>query len=451
MGEGTVETSETTERERKASAPVPGALLVFTGGKPTCIASRLPDGQPFTMGRGGFGGALDDAKTSRAHVRITRRVARFVVEDAGSRNGTTLDGVRLQAPREVGAGAVVRIGQSLVLVVDDALPFERPRPFEREGAVVGPALDRAYAIITRAAAAGETVLLRGETGSGKELAARVFHESAGRGGGAGRAGPFVAVNCAAIPLGVAERLLFGAKRGAYSGADADAEGYFQAADRGTLFLDEIAELDLLVQAKLLRAIEAQEVIAVGAARPRKIDVRVCCASHKDLRAEVAVGRFRQDLYFRIGRPEVLIPPLRERREEIPWLVHAALRELGLAPHASLIEACLLRDWPGNVRELLAEVRHAGHDGGAREADREVRASDLDARAGLAIVGHARPQDEPLVVRERAPMPDEARIRRALEEHDGNVTGAARALGVHRNQLRRWIERRKISAGGREKP
>ena len=139
--------------------------------------------------------------------------------------------------------------------------------------------------------------------------------------------PFVAVNCAAIPEGLAERLLFGARKGAYSGATADAEGYIQAANRGTLFLDEIAELDPLVQAKLLRVLETREVLPLGASRAKKVDIGICAASHRRLRDEVTAGRFREDLYFRIGRPEVQIPPLRERLDEIPWFVARELRRV----------------------------------------------------------------------------------------------------------------------------
>src|SRR5262249_25883004 len=155
---------------------------------------------------------------------------------------------------------------------------------------------------------------------------------------------------------IAERLLFGAKRGAFSGADADADGYLQAADGGTLFLDEIAELGLAVQAKLLRVLENKEVLPVGATRARPIALRLCSATHKGLRAQVEAGRLREDLFFRIATPQVSVPPLRQRLEEIPWLLQVAAQSVApnLKLSASLVETCLLRSWPGNVRELLAE-------------------------------------------------------------------------------------------------
>jgi transcriptional regulator with PAS, ATPase and Fis domain len=249
----------------------------------------------------------------------------------------------------------------------------------------------------------------------------------------------VAVNCAAIPEGVAERLLFGAKKGAFSGATADAEGYFRAADRGTLFLDELAELDPAVQGKLLRVLETREVTPLGAAQGTRVEVRVVAATTADMRAAVAGGSFRRDLYFRIGKPEVELPPLRARREEIPWLVARGLAavDAALAADGLLVEACLLRPWPGNVRELLGAVRRAAH--AARGARRTVvQAGDLEASAGVSLGGGqprgARSDEDAAPRRE----PTRAEVESALREARGNVTGAAKRLGLHRNQLRRWL-------------
>src|SRR5262249_24295980 len=163
----------------------------------------------------------------------------------------------------------------------------------------------------RAAAPSHPLPIFGETGSGKEGAARQFHAASSR-----RAGPFIAVNCATIPPLLAERLLFGARKGAFSGADANVEGYIQAADKGTLFLDEISELQPGVQAKLLRVLQSREVFPLGASRGTQVDVAICSATHRDLRAEVAAGRFRDDLFCRICRPMVELPPLRARPKDI---------------------------------------------------------------------------------------------------------------------------------------
>jgi transcriptional regulator with PAS, ATPase and Fis domain len=259
--------------------------------------------------------------------------------------------------------------------------------------------------------------------------------------------PFIAVNCAAIPEGLAERLLFGAKRGAYSGANADAQGYVMAAHQGTLFLDEIAELDPLVQAKLPRVLEAREVLPLGESKPRPVQLRVCAATHENLREAVSAGRFRQDLYFRLGRPEVIVPPLRERIDELPWLIQAELARTrpDRSASVSFVEACALRAWPGNVRELLREVRLAAH-------------ARLEPGSSQLLAEHLAPDAGKLIEPSAAPAAsaakslgglDDARIEAALAEHQGNVTRAAKALGLHRNQLRRWLAKRDGVAPGVE--
>jgi transcriptional regulator with PAS, ATPase and Fis domain len=298
-------------------------------------------------------------------------------------------------------------------------------------------------------AAGEECLhIRGETGTGKELAARHFHQSTER-----RKGPLSALNCATIPPALAERVLFGAKKGAYSGAEADSEGVIQAAHGGTLFLDEVAELDLAVQAKLLRVLEDGQVMPLGATKPVPVDVRLCSATHRDLSEEVARGRFRQDLYFRIGLPKVELPPLRARLEDLPLLLLGiAARAPGKpACHASLVEAALLRPWPGNVRELEKRVTDAAR-AAAAAGDKSIRASHL-ARA-TAPTTSRRPRLESITSTElpvdsstREPL-TRAAIERALRDTGGNVTAAAVALGLHRTQLRRLLLRLKI---GRTQP
>jgi DNA-binding NtrC family response regulator len=261
----------------------------------------------------------------------------------------------------------------------------------------------------------------------------------------------VAVNCAAIPALLAERLLFGARKGAYSGADADSAGHLQAADGGTLFLDEIAELSLEVQAKLLRALETGEVQPLGAARPQRVELRLVSATHGDLRAAAAGGRFRDDLYFRIGRPAVALPPLRERAEEIPWLLQAALARAGgeLPLHVSLVEAALLRPWPGNARELAGELAAAARRAAAAGA-KAVQAGHLAATAGQPLdgAGEAVPASAPregLSVMEQS---ERDLIARTLAEQAGNVQATARALGLSRATLYRKIAQYRLD---RDKP
>jgi DNA-binding NtrC family response regulator len=453
------ETFEDSQRapERKQPA-VPGIVAIFAAGRPGGPSVVVPP-EGVEIGRGSPDGFLaDDERVSRRHARVERSGLSWVVSDLGTRNGTFVAGQRVEGVGTFASPVVIRIGRSVLWAVDDVAPFASSAnvPALSQGPVIGAFLRRAWGEIALASKAGDTLFIRGESGSGKELAARAFHEAAH----ASASAPFVAVNCAAIPEGLAERLLFGARKGAYSGITADAEGFVQAAHEGTLFLDEIAELDPLVQAKLLRVLESREVTPLGASRPQKVLIRVCCASHKALRDEVAAGRFREDLYYRIGRPEVRIPPLRERLDELPLLV---LRELAavdskLSAAATLVEACALRPWPGNVRELAREIRRAAHAALA-EAGSVVYPHHLAAEAGVPMpdagrAADARTTGPPAGARgsnraaardtseppEAAAPPSDDEIRQALEEHGGNVRGTARALGMHRNQLRRWLEK-----------
>jgi DNA-binding NtrC family response regulator len=304
--------------------------------------------------------------------------------------------------------------------------------------VRGPAMQQVVVEAEHAAKVGTSLHIHGESGAGKEGVARAFHAASGF-----ASGPFVAVNCATIAQGIAERLLFGAKKGAYSGADTDTIGFFQTAERGTLFLDEIVELDLPVQAKLLRAIETREVLAVGAVDAKHIELNICSATHRSLRKLVTANKLREDLFFRIGRPEVIVPPLRDRIEEIPLLLHRAVSEHAKELHISLVEVCMLRPWPGNVRELLVEARAAAHRASLK-GDARVESSHLDASGGAAFEQEPKAKIE---TRPQKPLDpdDRARIVAALQQCNGKVAAAARVLGIHRTQLRRLIEAHGINA------
>jgi DNA-binding NtrC family response regulator len=432
------------EAPGRAAQRRPGVMVVFSGSAPRCVAIALRDGA-LEVGRGD---ALDDARLSRRHGRIAHTPGGWVIDDLGSRNGTWVDGVAWTERVTVAEPRVVRMGDTLLLPVADVSPFVGHQPAAGDGPVAGPTLLRAWQSIARLARIVEALHITGESGAGKELAARTFHDAGPR-----SAGPFVAVNCAAIPEGVAERLLFGARKGAFSGATADVDGYLQAAHGGTLFLDEVSELELPVQAKLLRVLETHKVMALGATKAQDVDVRVVSATHRDLRAQVAAGRMREDLYFRLGRPVVALPPLRQRGDEVPWLVERAVRKAlpGATPHVTLVEACMLREWPGNVRELFAEIQ-----GAVQEAEAEGRAvvegRHLPESAGRAFgpppeeaaeAGATRPSAVPRPSRVSKPPPEPAAIVAALEAEAGNISRAARALGLHRTQLRRLFEKHGI--------
>ncbi|HZJ64469.1 MAG TPA: sigma 54-interacting transcriptional regulator [Kofleriaceae bacterium] len=257
------------------------------------------------------------------------------------------------------------------------------------------------------------------------------------------AGPFVAINCAAIPEGVAERLLFGSRRGAFSGA-IDAIGHFQMAHGGTLLLDEIADLDPAVQAKLLRVLETREVVPIGATTGAQVDVGIVAASHRELRQAVAERRFRDDLYYRLALTTVHMPPLRARKVDIARLVQREVAAVSrkLAPHARLIEACCIRPWPGNIRELRSAVRQAAGD--ALAAGRDiVRVEDLAATAGMPLG-----PTEPSLDRPKAAAGDidKDAVVAALARANNVVSVAARSLGLYRTQLYRLMEKYGISRG-----
>jgi transcriptional regulator of acetoin/glycerol metabolism len=405
---------------------VPGLLMLFSGGTAALLPIPLRGGTR-TLGRGDVGGVpLDDTRMSKRHAEVAFDGERWHVRDLGSRNGTFVDCQRVEGKLTTSQARVLRVGDSLFGLLSDVRGYQGASIEVRDGTVLGPSLGEVWERIERAAREGDRLHLWGESGTGKELAARRFHAAGPRSDG-----PFVAVNCASIPPNLAERLLFGAKKGAYSGASTDVDGYLQSAHTGTLFLDEIAELEASVQAKLLRVLESKQVLALGATRPRAVDIALCSATHRDLRTMAAAGGFREDLFFRIGRPAVSLPPLRDRLEDIAWLVQSTLAGLDAPrPHVSLVEACLTRAWPGNVRELIAAMGVAASEA-ARRGARRVDASHLEADSGLDLA--AAPQ-RPAPV----PVTDVAAVAEALRVAGGNVTGAARALGWHRTQLRRWI-------------
>jgi transcriptional regulator with PAS, ATPase and Fis domain len=384
-----------------------------------------------------------------------------LISDRDSRNGTFVDGERVHGEVRRRGDVVVRLGHTVFVLVGNGRGHGGDEAADQ---VIGPELARTYDEVRRHAT-GDTLLIHGESGSGKELAARLYHDAGPR-----RAGPFVAINCAAIPEGVAERLLFGSKRGAFSGA-IDAAGHFQIAHGGTLFLDEIADLDPAVQAKLLRVIETREVVPVGATNGTAVEIGVVAASHRELREAVAERRFRDDLYFRLALTTVHIPPLRARKVDIARLVQrevaavdrrspiagggdpaglaggAGVRPRGidrkLAPHARLLEACCTRPWPGNVRELRSAVRQAANDAIAAGRD-IVRLEDLADTAGMplgAVLGEAT-TERPKAAGEI----DKDAVVAALARANNVVSVAARALGLYRTQLYRLMEKYGISRG-----
>jgi transcriptional regulator of acetoin/glycerol metabolism len=409
----------------------PGIVHIFAADAPVFAPRAIT--APLVIGRGDDSDVvIDDRRLSRRHAEVRFDLGGWTVTDLDSHNGTFVDTTRVHGSVSVKTEAVLAVGGSLFLLVGDVRAVAGA-VVVGEGTVRGPQfaalLDRVASFAKRAS----ILHVVGETGSGKELVARHFH--------ACRAprGPFIAVNCATIPPLLAERLLFGARKGAYSGAETDTDGYLTAADGGVLFLDEIGELPLDVQAKLLRAIETREVTPLGATKPQPLEIAICTATHVDLRDAVKAGLFREDLYFRIANPSVEVPPLRRRREEIPWFIDLALAGTAVRAHASFVEGALTRPWPGNVRELLAATATAASV--VKPPETHLKMTHLGDRVGMWFNGRA--EKTPAV----APAdPERIAISEALRREQGNVTRAARALGLHRTQLRRWLEKHDIDVG-----
>src|SRR5882672_10560069 len=290
-------------------------------------------------------------------------------------------------------------------------------------AIVGdsPAMRRVLDAVNRVGSKDITVLLRGETGTGKELIASLIHAESRR-----AAGPLVRFNCAAIPSELAEAELFGHARGAFTGAVQARRGFFAEASGGTLMLDEVGELSMPVQAKLLRALQEGEIQPVGAGRVEKVDVRVVACTNRDLGAEVRAHRFREDLYYRLAVVELVVPPLHEHREDIPALAAECAR---LAP--DLVEALQRADWPGNVRQLENAIARMVALGGGGEIGLEAFTG---TSSGTVEPGAEPPPDGRLTLREQVEALERSVITRTLGSVSGNQSEAARRLGLSRGSL-----------------
>jgi DNA-binding NtrC family response regulator len=406
-----------------------GVAEVTLGRGPERRASRDGDRLSLTLPSGWL---------STTHARLRREGERWHLEDLGSRNGTKVDGAPVvhAALRD---GDVVEAGHVL-LIFREALHAPPRSPADVDSAAAAspaahlatmlPALAGEVEALEQIAASRVPVLLRGETGTGKEVVARAVHALSCRGG------PFVAVNCGAIPAALLESQLFGHVRGAFSGAVRDEPGFVRASSGGTLFLDEIGDLPATSQSALLRVLQEGEIVPVGSTRPVPVDLRVVAATHQPLEALVARGAFRTDLLARLDGFTFTLPPLRERREDIGLLVAGLLapapdaERVRLSPEAG--RALLRYSWPHNVREL-------GHC--------LARAWALARGEGTIDVRHLPPQvrdASPAAAPDADPQDADARLQAQIEallkRHDGNVAEVARALGKARMQVHRWLKR-----------
>lgn len=412
---------------------------------------------------------IPEQAVSRQHARITFDGSRWILTDLGSRNGTLVDGSFIQGDIELEHLHEIRIGDALFKFVAewadrhaayhiDGRMFGERRAKMITGLVGGWQMDLIAADLERIAPTQLSCVILGETGTGKEVAARELHRASGR------KGSFQAINCAAIPQNLLESELFGYRRGAFSGADRDKPGLIKLADGGTLFLDEIGDMALDAQAKLLRVLQSREVFPLGATAPERVDVRVVCATHRDLHQYVKESKFRGDLYARVSEHVVKLPPLRERKEDIFQLARlfcARHGRPGLTFSFSFMVALIHHDWPFNVRELESCVKRAAALAEANVIDvRQLPESigslmrEYGTRAGTTLPG-LDPRESrmpppmsatppPGAVSSRRPPPSEEQLRALLVRHHGNVAAVGRELGKERMQVHRWLKRYNIS-------
>ena len=379
---------------------------------------------------------LLDRAVSRHHATLRIDKGSIRVIDENSSNGTTVDGVRVR-DAYARADSIIALGNSKIRLALDSGAVDLPLSSrEHFGGLIGTSasMRQLYTLLELVVDTGDTVLVEGETGTGKELVAEALHEESAR-----AHGPFVVFDCSAVSANLVESELFGHERGAFTGAVSDRMGAFEAEDEGTLFLDEIGELPLELQPKLLRALERREVRRLGSQTPRHANVRVVAATHRNLDNEVAQGRFREDLFYRLAVVRVRVPPLRERAGDIPLLVEHFARQHAAGRDAAIDERTLRElsggAWPGNVRELRNAV---------------ARTLSLGKLAALAPMSGRRGGAPPPAVDLSVPLKvaksaaaealERAYCVAALEATGGNATKAAELAGVNRKYMQRAIKR-----------
>ncbi|HVJ94871.1 MAG TPA: sigma 54-interacting transcriptional regulator [Labilithrix sp.] len=383
---------------------------------------------------------LRDPMVSRFHCRLVREDGVWRLRDSGSMNGTRLDGVRIR-DADILEGGVLMVGDSIVRLRAGAPQKEDVVPMLPSfGALVGTSLPmrRLFGLLDRIAQSDINVLIEGESGTGKELVATEIMQRSSRSDK-----PFVVVDCGAISPSLVESELFGHVRGAFTGADRDRMGAFEAADGGTVFLDEIGELPLELQPKLLRALEAREIRRVGETRARRVNVRVISATNRDLEREVNKGRFREDLYFRLAVISARVPPLRERPDDLLILVRTFLQQLGVPEEERLFPPHVLaemskHDWPGNVREVRNYVE--------RSVVLQSATPTLRRGQGAAPVavgsGSGIDLSVPFRIAKDAVIDSFERgyLSQLLEAAGGNMSKAARMAGMDRMYLHRLVQK-----------
>jgi DNA-binding NtrC family response regulator len=400
---------------------------------------------------------LADKAVSRNHFEIEYQSDSFLLRDLGSTNGTYLNGSRVKEAY-LSPGDIIKVGNTMVEFVafDEKVQIE-PSIKEEFGDMVGKSrkMRQIFSILEKIAPTQATVVIEGETGTGKDLVARAIHEHSAR-----KQKPFVVFDCSAVAPNLIESELFGHEKGSFTGAVKARAGVFEAAMGGTVFLDEIGELTAELQPKLLRALEQREIKRVGANTPVKIDVRVICATNRNLRKEVDEGRFREDLYYRLSVVKVSLPSLRERPEDIPIIIERFLSRgrYNRLPDDSLkvtrveddaLKALARFEWPGNVRELSNVVERAVS---FVEGD-TISKSHLDFI--FAEMSHGEERTERMVVDADLPFKDAKQqvvesfekeyLVELMKHYGGNLSKAAREAKIDRKHLRNLLKKYNIDS------
>ena len=438
----------------------PGLVLLYAPNFEQFYPAYVFTASELTIGRDASNPVcVPEQAVSRQHARIAFDGRSWMLTDLGSRNGTMVDGafiseIELQPLHEI------RIGDAIFKFVETGA--ERYVSYRIDGAIAGGGrakllhelvggaqTDAIAADIERIAPTELSCVVLGETGTGKEVAARGIHRLSGR------RGSFQAINCAAIPPNLLESELFGYRRGAFSGADRDKPGLIKLADGGTLFLDEIGDMPLEAQAKLLRVLQAREVFPLGATTAERVDIRVVCATHRDLHQYVKEAKFRGDLFARLNEHVVRLPPLRERKEDIFQLARSFTARYGrpnLSFTFSFMVALLHYDWPFNVRELESCIkRGVALTDGAPLDTQQLPDAIAETMKGYGerkpVAGPSFFPNEPSSsqqVSTRRGAPTEPELRELLHRHRGNVAAVGRELGKERMQVHRWLKKYAIS-------
>ncbi len=432
-------------REGRGVELVRCALLVLSGGSRGL--ERVIDVDVFRIGKSPDNDlVLTDDTVSRSHCEIVRDPRGFLVRDLESTNGTLLEGAEIREAY-LSPGCTLSVGQVTLRLRPYAERFEL-LPSEREqfGEVVGRSLRmrELFGLCERLAPSDVNILLGGETGTGKDLLARAIHQQSPRG-----KGPLIVVDCGSVSSSLIESELFGHEKGAFTGAISQRAGAFELAHGGTVFLDEVGELPLDLQPKLLRVLESRAFRRLGGTKEIRVDIRIVAASKRNLRAEVERGKFREDLFFRLSVVQLDLPPLRERREDIPLLSKHLLDKIDekaragtpvLGLNREVLDVLSSHDWPGNVRELRNVIERAVYLSRATGHDSLLlHALPFGARPGRVNENEALLSFDPgLSYREQRTQFEEAFEKRyvewLLDRHEGNVSAAARQADMDRKYL-----------------